>query len=296
MRTLGLVALACLLVPGVPARTADRGDDSALTIDIGKGQTLRLARIRAGSFTMGAETDPNQRPPHKVTLSRGFWLGQTEVTRGQFAAFVAATDYRTDAERDGWCLTWGREAFAKTDGACWVKPGFEQADDHPVVAVSWEDAMAFCRWLSQRSELKVTLATEAQWEYGCRAGTIGPFYTGQTLSSDQANHQHSQYWPNQQGRARDGTVPARKFEPNPWGLYGMHGNAAEWCSDSFASYPQGPVVDPAPCQGDERVIRGGGWSGDPCDCLRSEQRGYNHPHYRNNTIGFRILIEEDRDL
>src|SRR5262249_15155949 len=112
--------------------------------------------------------------------TRPFYLGKYEGTRGEFAAFVKATQYQTDAERDG-KGGWGHDSEGKpkqAPGFTWRNPGFEQTDQHPVVNVSWNDAMAFCAWLSEKEGVAYRLPTEAEWEYACRAGTTTRYYSG----------------------------------------------------------------------------------------------------------------------
>ncbi|MDA0335612.1 MAG: formylglycine-generating enzyme family protein, partial [bacterium] len=138
---------------------------------------MRLTWVPPGVFWMGSpEGEPgreDQERRHEVELTHGFHLGVHEVTVGQFRQFVAASGYRTDAERDGKGSYGANVATAtiELDGACtWATPGFEQSDDHPVVHVSWHDTQAFCRWLHDHEGQPYRLPTEAQWEYACRAG------------------------------------------------------------------------------------------------------------------------------
>ena len=105
-------------------------------------------------------------------------MGEFDVTRAQFARFVKASGYRTDAEKTGHALTWVGDDFDDVKGAAWDKPGFDQGDDHPVVLVSWNDAQAFCDWLSRAEAKEYRLPTEAEWEYACRAGTKTAYFWG----------------------------------------------------------------------------------------------------------------------
>ena len=117
-----------------------------------------------------------------MTISKPFYMGVTHVTVDQFAAFVKDSGYKTDAEKDGWSVGFeikdGKFVRQKMDGCSWRNPSFDQKGDHPVVQVSWNDAKAFCDWLSKKSGKTVTLPTEAQWEYACRAGTTTAYPWG----------------------------------------------------------------------------------------------------------------------
>ena len=139
-----LLGLAIMLLGAAGA-----GDPAPLTLDLGGGVSMKLARIPAGRFLMGSAESlrgapANERPQHEVTFERPFYLGACEVTRAQFGAFVGAADYRTDAEKNGWAFAWDGRKWDKVKGASWRKVGLEQGDDHPVVCVSWEDAQAYC--------------------------------------------------------------------------------------------------------------------------------------------------------
>ncbi len=139
---------------------------------------MRLAYIPAGQFGMGSPRDEpgreSQEQRHSVELTKDFYLGVHEVTVGQFREFVVDTGYKTEAERDGegsWGIT-PTGKFERDAKHNWKAPGFDQTDDHPVVDVSWNDAKAFCDWLSKKEKRTYRLPTEAEWEYACRAGRI----------------------------------------------------------------------------------------------------------------------------
>jgi formylglycine-generating enzyme required for sulfatase activity len=210
------------------------------------------------------------------------------VTRGQFAAFVKLTKYKTDAEKKGFSYVYKDGAFVNDKGRHWRNPGISQKDDHPVVCVSWNDAMAFCKWLSERTGRKVRLPTEAEWEYACRAGTDTSYHFGNTVSPGEANFDGSPTG----GVFRQKTVSVASFTPNRWYLYGMHGNAAEWCTDWHTpTIPPGDVVDPqGPPSRPHRVFRGGTWYSFAED-IRADSRGGIGPDYRNWGLGFRIVME-----
>ena len=273
------------------------------------GMKLRL--IPPGEFLMGS-AGPNekvhmqQKPQHKVHISRPYYLAAFEVTRGEFARFVAAAGYKTEAERDG-----GKAAgvgaagdLMEMSGLSWQKPGFDQTDAHPVVIVSWNDATAFCRWLSDKEGRTYRLPSEAEWEYACRAGTMTPFFSGNTLNDlfsvgngmDATFRQHFHPKNTDAGPA-DGfvfTAPVGSFRPNAFGLYDTHGNVWEWCQDWFrAPYSPEEVTDPqGPAEGTRRVTRGGGF-----DCggsATSATRDNIMPTYRYANIGFRVVCEPRR--
>ena len=147
---------------------------------------LKLVLIPAGEFLMGSpdsdkDTVSNETPQHRVRINNAFYLGKTEVTRGQFRQFVADAGYRTEAERDGkGGYGWNEEAkkFETNPRYSWENPGFDQTDEHPVVNVSWNDAVAFTQWLSRKEGKLYRLPTEAEWEYACRAGTTSRYSFG----------------------------------------------------------------------------------------------------------------------
>jgi formylglycine-generating enzyme required for sulfatase activity len=283
----------------------------------GSGATARsksgieMVLIRPGAFTMGSpSSEPgrdNDETQHTVTISRGFYLGTTEVTVRQFRRFVAATNYKTEAERNGSCWTYSGGKWVETSGASWANPGLSQDEDEPVVCVSWNDAVAFTNWLSDQDGLTrcyggsgsdVTwnqgctgyrLPTEAEWEYAARAGTTTAFSTGACLSTGQANYDGNN--PQQgcpKGQYRRKTVKVGSFAPNAWGLYDVHGNVWEWAWDWKADYPSGTVTDPVgPGGGSNRVHRGGSWSSSAQGC-RSANRSDDDPGGRHNLLGLRL--------
>jgi formylglycine-generating enzyme required for sulfatase activity len=226
---------------------------------------------------------------HRVTLTKGSYLGVHKVTRGQYAQFVKATGYRTQAEREGGANVLIRLAWIMDPKANWLTPGFEQTDDHPVVCISWNDAVAFADWLTaqDRQGHRYRLPTEAEWEYACRAGTTTAYCSGNDLGDLKKVGWCS--YSGQVGSA-GGTKPVGQFQANGWGLYGMHGNAWEWCQDCYGEYPRGDQVDPeGPARGSDRVARGGGWANSPQDC-RSAIRHYSVPGFRLHYLGCRLVM------
>jgi formylglycine-generating enzyme required for sulfatase activity len=234
--------------------------------------------VPAGEFMMGSPPDEEGRfddegPRHGVTITKPFAIGRFPVTRGEFAAFVKATNHWTDG--GAYVLTGSEWKFDPSKS--WRNPGFAQDDSHPVVCVNWEDARAYIAWLNSVLEKDLyRLPSEAEWEYCCRAGTKTPFWWGASISTEQANYD---------GRYGRTTLPVKSFEPNPWGLYQVHGNVWEWCADDERTYSAASVADPAGAlDGPRRALRGGSWDGDP---VRAAGRLALDRGYRSSRVGFR---------
>jgi len=265
-----------------------------LRLELAPGVRMEFVLLAPGKFRMGCpSSEPGRRsgdlPPREARIERPFYLGVHEATRGQFAAFVAATRYRTDAERAGWA--WVRAAdraagWQKKPGASWRACGCAQTDHHPVVCVSWKDARAFCTWLGRKVGRTVRLPTETEWEYACRAETTSPFHFG---TEARKLTEHAWYVDNS-GRS---THPVGRKRPSPWGLFDMHGNVWEWCDDAFSMQPaSGGRARPRPPSAEEhRVIRGGSWRLG-ADFLRSACRACYPPDSAYSTIGFRVVVEK----
>ncbi len=280
------------------------GPEKELTLNLGGGVTMKLALIPAGKFTMGSPDSEKGRgsdegPQREVTISKAFYMGVYEVTKGQFARFVADSGYRTEAEKEGKAWGWDGTKFAEMAGYSWRRAGFEQTDEHPVVNVSWNDAVAFCEWLSKKAGRKVSLPTEAQWEYAARAGTKTAYPWGDDPDdgkgwANAADQTGKKQFPNWTVFSWDDgyvfTSPVGRFKANAFGLHDMIGNVWEWCSDWHAdSYANAGKTDPTgPASGSLRVLRGGAWYVDPTHC-RSAYRDGNRPEHRSRTIGFRVV-------
>jgi formylglycine-generating enzyme required for sulfatase activity len=256
------------------------------------GMTLVL--IPAGEFLMGApDADPSakpiEKPRHPVRISRPFYLGAHEVTVGQFRAFVAATGYVTEAESSGeggFVYNSVAKRFEPHPEYNWRNPGLPlpQGDDEPVVQMSYNDAMAFCRWLSQTEHRSYRLPTEAEWEYGCRAGST----TRWCMGDDPAELDQFGWIRDQVGCT---THPVGGKRPNRFGLYDMHGNVWEWCFDKFAPYADTdqPVVDPqGTAPGRAQVLRGGACARAEIDRTRSASRLRRGASSRYTKYGFRV--------
>ena len=282
---------------------------------------IKLVPIKPGSFMMGSTPDQiatllqlypnlhkagdcvNEQPAHRVEITKPFSLGAHEITVGQFRAFVNDTNYQTSAEKDGeggYGFDKATGELAQTPQFSWKNAGFIQSDDHPVVNVSWNDARAFCEWLTRKEGpgVEYRLPTEAEWEYACRAGTTTLFPTGNDPEQlvrvgNVADGTMKQKFAFPTIAASDGfvfTAPVGHFAPNPWGLYDMVGNVFEWCLDGYdrGFYQQSAVQDPRGAEGATyRVIRGGSWNLYSGSC-RPASRSAGSPDNRYNGLGFRV--------
>ncbi|HWA97405.1 MAG TPA: SUMF1/EgtB/PvdO family nonheme iron enzyme [Pirellulales bacterium] len=219
-------------------------------------------------------------PQHRVTLTKPFLIGATEVTLGQFGVFVEATKYVTEKER-------GTAIGPEKDDRAWnVYQGkrLENAD-LAVVEVTWNDAVAFCDWLSKKENATYRLPTEAEWEFACRAGTTTAYSFGN--GEGVVNYA----WVNDP--ANGPTRPVAEKLPNPFDLYDMHGHVAEFCQDRYGKnyYESSPLTDPiGPADGSTRVVRGGSWYAKP-DFARSAARQNKAANYRLGYLGFRVVRE-----
>jgi formylglycine-generating enzyme required for sulfatase activity len=323
------VVLGLCLVTGIIFAINNREDrsrtDDALTgANIGEGRPstgnalitnligMKLRLIPAGTFQMGSDTsDPDAQDDekvagkkHAVRITRPFYMGTTEVTVGQFRKFVEKMNYKTEAEKDGKGDSEWNEAkhgYERHPKSTWRSPGFKQEDDHPVVDVSWNDAMAFCEWLSQEEGQSYRLPTEAEWEYACRARRTTRYSSGDDPESlatvaNVADGTARERYPDWTFaiKAKDVfifTAPVGRFLPNAFGLFDMHGNVWEWCADYSASdyYAKSPPADPQnQSRTPFRVLRGGSWFSEPRYC-RSAGRAWYMPGARNGILGFRVV-------
>jgi formylglycine-generating enzyme required for sulfatase activity len=271
---------------GKPVLFHDRLKDS--------GEGPELVIIPPGRFRMGwpngePERSDNEGPQHAVTLTKPFALGRYAVTVGEFRRFVTARGYKSEAEKGGGAYGWIGGEWKKDKRFHWQTPGFEQGESHPAVCVSWNDAIAYCQWLSEQAGAEYRLPSEAEWEYACRAGTTTPSWWGDTITPKQANYNGNLYPYNQgeKGEYRKKTVPVDQFEPNPWGLYQMHGNVWEWVQDGYADDKGEAQTDPIYAQGgSHRVYRGGSWV-ILARYLRAACRDRYEPARRHHNLGFR---------
>ena len=271
------------------------------------GTKLRL--IPPGRFRMGSDAwGNNTKPAHAVQITRPFYLGTNEVTRGQFGKFVAATHFKTKAEQDEGGNrpdnTRRRGKWEANRQYTWRHPGFEQDDSHPVVNVSWNDAREFCAWLSRAEGHTYRLPTEAEWEYACRAGTTKLYYDSESASEltqfgNVPDASAATKFPAWRPRlnSSDGfiyTSPVGQFRPNNFGLNDMLGNVFEWCSDWYDAgwYEHSPESDPAgPPSGKNRIARGGSFA----SYTESSGRWSYGPDDHVFDLGFRVLCEISSD-
>lgn len=268
-----------------------------LSILTAQKPAIEWAEIPAGEFKMGSPGNEIGRETNESihNLKMGaFKMSKYEITVGQFKSFVDATGFKTDADKNSGGVKGGakinEDNFVYTEGVNWkcdingnIRP--ESEYNYPVVNVSWNDAKAFADWMG------ASLPTEAQWEYACRAGTTTGFYTGECITSDQANFNGTQ--PSKgcdKSNYKNNITPVGSYPANAWGLYDMHGNVWEWCSDWYAIYDQRPQNDPkGPLNGTKKAGRGGSWYSNARDC-RSANRNGRIPEYRNFMLGFRIVM------
>lgn len=289
---------APVAVPGWPfpadeaRKRQEAGGPASKTVDLGDGVKLVLQRIPAGSFEMGdVNGEVDEFPTAKADIAKPFWLGATEVTLAQFRLF------RTD-HRNGFYDQNNKDQ--NTQGY-----GMDTRPDFPVIRVSWEEAAAFCAWLSQKIGLRVTLPTETQWEWACRAGTATPLNYGgldtdfgsaanladRTLrrlavggvspSPMESPDPFFDYVP-KDARFDDKTLHLASvghYAPNAWGLHDMHGNVAEWTASDYAPRPG------------TKVVRGGAWNSRPKNA-RSSFRDAFPPWQKVYNTGFRVLVED----
>jgi len=282
---------------------------------MGQSDAERRSLVKEVGKDKYKELYADEQPQHNVCLDN-FWIGKHEITREQFKVFAEVENYyKTDAERLGFSWFWEGK-WVKKKGYYWKNPGFEQDNSHPVVHVSWKDAMAMAKWLSGKynvSNWKFVLPTEAQWEYACRSGT----YTASDWGDepDKACQYANVYdemeklgcgvptWAYYARAAPaihnccDGythTAPAASFQPNAFGLHDMLGNVWEWCRDwydkDFYRSPEARVKNPVsqnPKSG-FRVHRGGSWNDLPRR-VRCAIRGRYIPDKHYNNEGFRLV-------
>jgi formylglycine-generating enzyme len=248
-------------------KTVDLGDDVKLelvwcppgTFTMGSSMAERRAAVAAG----GKMEDYKDETQHKVTLTKGFWLGKHEVTQRQWQSVMGKNP------------SWSKSAGL----------------DAPVEQVSWNDCQEFVKKLNAPAGHEYRLPTESEWEYACRAGTTTAFHYGDGLDSSQANFDGLYPFGNgRKGEYRETTVKVGSFRPNAWGLYDMHGNVWEWCQDWYGDYPSGAVTDPTGTgAGRLRVLRGGSWNNFARYC-RSAIRIWDSPTYSNFNLGLRVAL------
>lgn len=255
--------------------------------DLGSSRGEIAELLRLGVSDLRAATEMvSETPQRRVRLTQPFYLATTEVTVGQFRRFATATNYKTLAESDGkggFVADRQTRAWKLDPAAIWSRPGIEQDDSCPVVQVTWFDAVEYCNWLSSSAtDGYYRLPTEAEWEFACRGGAQNNFMLVNGLSLDDFA------WTQHNSQARSHPVGTKR--PNPFGLFDMIGNVAEWIQD----YSSGPRTDPTsvdppgPAWGEMRVFRGGSWFYLAEIWCRLAARGYIIPENRDYAKGFRV--------
>jgi sulfatase modifying factor 1 len=312
LNLLGLIiAVFCLM--GMPALSQaaikDKAAKSSKSLPATKpGEIFRdcpncpeMVVIPSGSFDMGSPDSETGRaddegPVHVVKVA-AFALGKTEITRGQFAAFVNATNYSTGDK----CWTLEDGKYKDRSGHNWRNPGFPQNDQHPVSCINWNDADAYAKWLSNKTGKIYRLPTEAEWEYAARGNTKTSRYWGDNPDEAciYANGADMTALANIDGatswsihNCMDGfayTAPVDSFKPNAFGLYDMLGNVWNWTEDSYHDSYNGAPTDGSvwPGDGKYRVLRGGSWNNSPRN-LRVALRNMDKPELRFSIFGFRL--------
>lgn len=279
-----IAKIASQIVRSVLRRPGDPGAQAVSTKrSFRSPESVATRVIHPGSFWMGTNHPAarnRERPAHYVTLLGKFRLSRFPITVNQFEEFVRLTDYKTAAEK--------RNVPLKT----WRDPGFPQEGNHPVVCVSWLDALEYCFWLNTETGTSYRLPTEAEWEFACRAGSSTLWSSGNNPS----DLQHYAWLKNNSG---DGTRTVGTRSPNPLGLYDMHGNVWEWCADWFGPYeeqaedsidPKGPTNPKGPTDGIYRIARGGSWVDSPQHAT-SSFRCRIKPFQHASNIGFRVAVD-----
>ncbi|MBM4048141.1 MAG: formylglycine-generating enzyme family protein, partial [Planctomycetes bacterium] len=230
--------------PGVVSRT----------ISLGGGVTMEFVLIRPGSFMMGSEEgDDQEKPVHKVTITKPFYMGRYEVTQDQWQAVMG------------------------------TNPSSSKGPKKPVEKITWDECQAYVRKLNEKVPGgQFGLPTEAQWEYACRAGSTTEYCYGQDTGGLVEYAWYS-------GNSSQSAHPVGEKKPNAWGLYDMHGNVWEWCQDWYAGYASGAQANPnGPNSGSSRVFRGGAFFGHAGLC-RSAKRAGDSPGHRDFEVGVRLV-------
>lgn len=231
-----------------------------LVVDLGGGVKMEFVWISAGSFVMGTDRGPfvDERPPHRVTITRPFYMGKYEVTQEQW------------------------ERVRGEHVSLFREPQFAGSRRRPVENVRWDDCARFAAALNSRVEgYEFRLPTEAEWEFACRAGTPGAYGFGDDVAGLAA---HAWYAGNAYGQ----THPVGEKMPNAWGLFDMHGNVWEWCADFYGPYPSGPVSDPGGADSGTHVLRGGAWNSTPEHATATYRHDLDGDDYYSY-YGFRCL-------
>jgi formylglycine-generating enzyme required for sulfatase activity len=331
LRKLTLSVAVLLALGGCVQMRSSASPSAPLVNSLG----MTLVRIPAGAFLMGSDESiaqlqkdyplmerrrleelADEAPVHQVRITKDFYMGATEVTVGQFRAFVEQSGYVPESIADGTggygynaqydaSKTRRQDAFEGRDTRySWLNPGFPQSERHPVVNVTWGDAQALAKWLTQREGRTYRLPSEAEWEYAARAGTRTRYASGDAPESllqvaNTFDASAAPTWPQFATHALKGndgfafTAPVASFAPNAFGLYDMHGNAWEWTQDLYDEnyYAHSPMNDPqGAAEGNVYVRRGGSWHTWPL-YARSSYRNWNDAQTRYTLVGIRLVMQ-----
>ena len=278
--------------------------ETRMTVELAPGVTMNFVRIPAGEFVMGSYDGPSDTyPTAKVKVDKGFWMAELETTNEQFNVFFPEHDSR----------------FIDQQWKDHVVQGYPaNQPDQPVIRVSYEDAMKFCKALSEKTHLKVTLPTEAQWEWACRAGSDTDFWFGamgtdfgtkdnladkttllfavagvdpKPMKPTHAMYKHYTFLPKDES-VDDGNlvqIGGKEYEANPFGLYNMHGNVCEWTRSNYVPYPYDEKNEEATAEC--KVVRGGSFIERPKFSTSYSRKGF-LPYQRIFNVGFRVIIED----
>jgi len=277
------------LLPSASSPVADAEGVLRDRFTDGSGVGPDLVLIPTGRFQMGSNEHEHkiavkagaqkawmdrELPAHWVGIEQSFALGRYPVTVGEWRAFAMATGWQSKLDVD------------------WQQPGFPQDDRHPVVCVSWHDAQLYLQWLSEKTGQEYRLPSESEWEYACRAGSHTAFSFGDSITPEHANYDgHFTYNDGPKGNSHGGTTRVGSYQPNPWGLFDMHGNVWEWTQDTAHDNYIGAPTDGSAWEegGDQarRVLRGGAWLYQP-RYLRSALRNGYSALLANDVVGFRV--------
>ena len=240
--------------PGAAEQRAQPSEGTVAPPRITNSIGMELQRIVPGSFMMGStKGDANEAPPHRVTITKSFYIGVHEVTQAEWEALMGDN------------------------------PSHFKEENRPVENVTWKDAELFCRRLSEKEGIRYRLPTEAEWEYACRAGTTTEFPWGDQFQDEYA-------WCDQ--NSENESHPVGMKRPNPWGLYDMSGNVYEWCADSYAEYTDQDQTDPlVSLETPYHVDRGGCWY-NVAEYCRSSDRGGRLADFRDFFVGLRVVCEK----
>ena len=243
---------------------------------------VKLTRIPAGKFTMGSPKGELHRnadeTQHEVAITKPFYIGVFEITQGEYQKIMGVNP-----------------SFFCQNGPGQRRVENQNTSPYPVERVSWLDAVEFCKKLSKKEGKTYRLPSEAEWEYACRAGTTTVFNVGNNFNSNLANINglsYSSYGKEEAGPFWRSTAKGGDYKENAFGLFDMHGNVHEWCSDLYGEdyYAKSPKEDPTgPAEGAERVLRGGAWPSSAKAC-RSAARNHLPPEEKNYTSGFRVVL------